>query len=270
MNFFGMYWWQALVLGLVQGLTEFLPVSSSGHLILVRQFMGLNDAASSQFNRLFDIMVHVGTLAAVLIVLYKEVISLFKKPFKRLGMLVVACIPAVIVGFACGDFIDGYFSDATYLCFFFLFTAVIMLVSEIVAKRNKNPKELGWGGAVAMGVMQGVGVFPGVSRSGSTIFGGTLAGTDSKKVATFSFLMSIPIILGALFLDTIKIAEAGALADIDWFNVTVGALSAFAAGYFAVRVMLKLIAKANYKWFSVYLLAVSVFSFVYYFIPSVI
>ena len=264
-----MLWWQAMVLGLVQGFTEFLPVSSSGHLILVRELMGLNVSASSQFNLVFDILVHVGTLIAVVIVLYKDILALFRKPFKRLGMLIVASIPAVIVGFTCKDYIEQYFSTAQYLCFFFLFTAIIMLISEIVAKRNKDPKELSWGGAVAMGVMQGAGVFPGISRSGSTIFGGTMAGSKSKQVATFSFLMSIPIILGSLLLSVIDVAQAGEIASINWFSVIVGMASAFESGYFAVKVMLKLIAKANFKWFSLYLLIVSVFTFVYYFLPSV-
>lgn len=255
-----------MILGLVQGLTEFLPVSSSGHLILVREIMGLNNGVNGQFNLMFDIMAHVGTLVAVVIVLYKPILDLFKKPFKRLAMLVVACIPAVIVGFLFKDYIEDYFSTAKYLCFFFLFTAVIMLVSEILAKRNKKPKELGWGSAIAMGVMQGVGVFPGVSRSGSTIFGGTVVGTDSKQIATFSFLMSIPIILGSLLLSVIDVAQAGALAQIDWFSIFVGAASAFASGYIAVRVMLKLIAKADFKWFSLYLLIVSILTFSFYFI----
>lgn len=264
-----MYWWQALVLGLVQGLTEFLPVSSSGHLILVRELMGLNEIGSTQFNLLFDVMVHMGTLVAVVIVLYRPILDLFKKPFKRLAMLVVACIPAVVVGFTCKDYIEKYFSTARYLCFFFLFTAAIMLISEVVAKRNKSPKELGWGGAIAMGVMQGAGVFPGISRSGSTIFGGTVSGTDTKQVATFSFLMSIPIILGSLLLSVIDVAQAGALVQVDWFAVAVGACAAFASGYFAVRVMLDLVAKANFKWFSLYLLIVAVLTFVFYFLPAV-
>lgn len=258
-----------MVLGIVQGLTEFLPVSSSGHLILVRELMGLNNGINSQFNLLFDVMAHVGTLVAVVIVLYKPIIDLFKKPFKRLLMLVVATVPAVVVGFLFKDYIEQYFSTATYLCFFFLFTAIIMLVSEIVAKRNRKPKPLSWGGAVAMGVMQGIGVFPGVSRSGSTIFGGAVSGTDTKEVATFSFLMSIPVILGSLLLSIIDVAQAGALAQIDWFSIFVGAASAFASGYIAVRVMLKLIAKANFKWFSLYLLIVSILTFAFYFIPSV-
>ncbi len=262
-------WWQAMILGLVQGLTEFLPVSSSGHLILVRELMGLNGADASQFNLMFDIMVHVGTLVAVVLVLYKDILGLFRKPFKRLLMLIVACIPAAVVGFLCKDYIEEYFSTATYLCFFFMFTAVIMLVSEIVAKHNKRQKDLGWGGAIAMGVMQGAGVFPGISRSGSTIFGGTVAGTDSKQVATFSFLMSIPIILGSLLLSLIDIGQAGALGNVDWFSIFVGAACAFASGYFAIRVMLKLIAKANYKWFSLYLAVISILTFVYYFLPTV-
>lgn len=257
-----------MILGLVQGLTEFLPVSSSGHLILVRELMGLNNGVNAQFNLMFDVVVHLGTLVAVVIVLYKPILELFKKPFRRLIMLIVATIPAVIVGFAFKDYIEQYFSTATYLCFFFLFTAIIMLVSEVVAKRNRSPKKLGWGGAVAMGLMQGAGVFPGISRSGSTIFGGTVAGTDSGEVATFSFLMSIPVICGSLLLSVIDVAQAGALAKIDWFSIVVGAMSAFASGYIAVRVMLKLIAKANFKWFSLYLLIVAILTFSFYFIPS--
>lgn len=258
-----MYWWQAMILGLVQGFTEFLPVSSSGHLILVRELMGLNDGSSYL---LFDVMAHVGTLVAVVIVLYKPILELFKKPYKNLVMLIVATIPAVIIGFTCKDFIEKYFSTAKYLCFFFALTAVLMLVSELVAKRNKDPKELGWGGAVAMGLMQGIGVFPGVSRSGSTIFGGTVAGTDSKRIATFSFLMSLPVIAGSLLLSVIDVAQSGAAAQVDWFGMFIGAASAFASGYIAVRAMLKLIAKANYKWFSAYLLVVAVLTFSFYFL----
>ena len=257
-----------MILGLVQGFTEFLPVSSSGHLILVRELMGLNSGANAGVNLLFDITVHVGTLVAVVIVLYKDILGLFKKPFKRLLMLIVACIPAVIVGFTCSGFIEEYFSTARYICFFFLFTAIIMLVSEIVAKRTKKKKDLSWGNAVAMGLMQGVGVFPGVSRSGSTIFGGTVTGADSKQVATFSFLMSVPIILGSLLLSVIDVAKAGALGSIDWFNIFIGMVSAFASGYFSVRVMLKLIAKADFKWFSLYLFILYILTFCFYFVPA--
>lgn len=258
-----MVWWQALVLGIVQGLTEFLPVSSSGHLILVREIMGLNDGSSYM---LFDVMAHLGTLVAVAIVLYKPILDLFKKPFKNLVKLIIATIPAVIVGFACKDVIEKYFSTAKYLCFFFAFTAVIMLISEVVAKHNKKPKDITYASAIAMGVMQGVGVFPGVSRSGSTVFGGTVAGSEGSKVATFSFLMSIPVICGSLLLSIIDVAKVGALAQVDWFGMIIGAAAAFASGYIAVRVMLKLISKSNFKWFSLYLAVISILTFYFYFI----
>lgn len=258
-----MFWWQAMLLGLVQGLTEFLPVSSSGHLILVRELMGLNDGSSFL---LFDVMVHVGTLGAVVSVLYKPIFELFKKPYKKMGMLIVATIPAVIVGFVCKDFIEENFSTAEYLCFFFMITAVLMLASELVAKRTKDKKELDWSTAVAMGLMQGVGVFPGVSRSGSTIFGGTVTGAKGESIATFSFLMSLPVICGSLLFSIIDVAKGGALAGVDWFSMLVGVCTAFASGYIAVRAMLKLIAKANYKWFSAYLFVVAILTFSFYFI----
>lgn len=255
-----------MILGLVQGLTEFLPVSSSGHLILVRELMGINEDSYKSFFLLFDVMAHMGTLLAVSIVLFKPILQLFKKPYKNIFMLAVATIPAVVVGFACKGYIDEYFSDAKFLCFFFLLTAILMLASEFTAKRNKMPKDINYKSAIAMGLMQGIGVFPGVSRSGSTIFGGTIAGADGKKIATFSFLMSIPVICGALLMSIIDVAEAGELANIDWFGVFVGASSAFASGYVAVRGMLKLIAKADFKWFSLYLFIISIITFSVYFI----
>lgn len=252
-----------MILGLVQGFTEFLPVSSSGHLILVRELMGMNTGESFL---LFDVMAHLGTLAAVAIVLFKPILDLFKKPYKNLLMLIAATVPAVVVGFACKDFIEEYFSTAKYLCFFFAITAVLMLVSEIVAKRNRSPKELGWGSVVAMGLMQGAGVFPGISRSGSTIFGGTVTGTDGKKVATFSFLMSIPVICGSLLLSIIDVAKAGTIGSVDWFSMFIGAATSFASGYVAVRVMLKLVAKSDFKWFSLYLAVIAILTFSFYFL----
>lgn len=167
--------WQALVLGLVQGLGEFLPVSSSGHLVLAREIMGI-----SGDYMLFDIMVHVGTLFAVLVAFYKDIIALFKPPFKTIGLLLLASVPAAVVGLLLNDTIADFFSDAKYIGFFFLFTAVLMLATEWLAvKRPYAERELplrvapsvGIKAALIMGGMQAVALFPGISRSGSTIFG---------------------------------------------------------------------------------------------------
>lgn len=260
-----MYWWQSVILGLVQGLAEFLPISSSGHLVLLRAVMGID----GEF-LFYDVMLHMATLVAVVLVLYKDVIALFKPPFKRLGMLVVATIPAGLVGLLCSDYIDGIFSTPVYICFFFLFTAILMLVTEFISKRNKKPtKTMGFGGAVAMGVMQGLGVFPGISRSGSTIFGGTVARVDRGEVATFSFLMSIPIILASALLTGVDIVKNGSVA-VDELNLFIGMVTAFVSGYIAIKFMLRLIKKANFKWFSLYLVVIAGLTFGFYFIPSVI
>ena len=187
--------WQAILLGLTQGLAEFLPVSSSGHLVLMREIFGIKGEYL-----MFDVMLHVGTLFAVFITFFKDLIALFKPPFKTIGLIIVATVPAVVVGLLAGDYIENLFSSGKYLCFFFLFTALLMFLTEIIAKRTRETKPLGLKAAIAMGLMQGVGVFPGISRSGSTIFGGVVAKAEREEAAKFSFFMSIPVILGSAVL----------------------------------------------------------------------
>ena len=130
---------------------------------------------------MFDVMLHVGTLFAIFIVFFRDLLALFKPPFKTIGLIILASIPAVIVGFFAGDFIESFFSDGKYLCFFFLATAILMFATEFISARTKEIQPLGLKTAIFMGLMQGVGVFPGISRSGSTIFGGVAAKTDRGR-----------------------------------------------------------------------------------------
>lgn len=254
-----MVWWQAIVLGLVQGIAEFLPISSSGHLVLFRQFMGL----SGDF-LFFDVMLHVATLFAIGAVLYKDILRVFRPPYKPLFMIIVATIPAGVIGLLFSGIIESYFSTAKFIGFFFIATAVLMLVTEFIAKRNKKPKEFGWKNAVGMGLMQAAGVFPGISRSGSTIFGGTVTGADRAQVATFSFLMSIPIIIASAVMTTIDVMNAPSVS-VDLLCVLVGMITAGVSGYFAIKLMFRAIKKANFKWFSLYLLIIGIVSIVLYF-----
>ena len=249
--------WQAILLGLTQGLAEFLPVSSSGHLVLMREIFGIKGEYL-----MFDVMLHVGTLFAVFITFFKDLIALFKPPFNTIGLIIVATVPAVVVGLLAGDYIENLFSSGKYLCFFFLFTALLMFLTEIIAKRTRETKPLGLKAAIAMGLMQGVGVFPGISRSGSTIFGGVVAKAEREEAAKFSFFMSIPVILGSAVLELFK----ADFAAVNWLNVCVGMAVSFVSGLFAIRLMMRVIAKANYKWFGIYLIAVSVLSFVFLFL----
>lgn len=246
--------WQAIILGLTQGIAEFLPISSSGHLILVRRLMGIEGEYL-----FFDVMMHVGTLFAIFVAFFKDILALFKPPFKTIGLIIVASVPAAIVGFLCNDLIGGIFSTGKYLCFFLMATAVLMLVTELVSKKRTETKPLGLKTAIAMGLMQGVGVFPGISRSGSTIFGGVVSGGDRKEVAKFSFFMSVPVILGSAVLELFDVS----FAAVEWGCVIAGMLTAFISGLAAIKLMMKVIEKANYKWFGLYLAVISVLSFIF-------
>ena len=256
--------WQSIVLGTVQGLTEFLPVSSSGHLVLLQKVLGYDVGGSMTF---VNVMLHLGTLIALCIVFYKDILALFKRPFKVLFMLIVATVPAGLVGIFFNDKINGMFEGARgllYLSICFAFTAAMLLLCELVAKHRKKHAPLGWRHTLPMGLMQAVALFPGISRSGSTIVAGTVSGAKKEDVAKFSFLMSIPVILGSVLVELFgfikhppQLAEGTsgglALALGILFGVTFAAIS----GFFAIKAMLKIIGKANYKWFSLYLVLLS-------------
>lgn len=259
--------WKSILLGTVQGLTEFLPVSSSGHLSLLQRILRFDLGDGSMM--FTNIMLHVGTLIAVVVVFRKDIRELFRKPFKVLLMLVVATIPAGLVGLLFNDKIDAAFAGAQgvlYLAICFAFTALMLLCTELIATRRKKHADLNWLNTSAMGVMQALALFPGISRSGSTIAAGTFAGAKPEKLAKFSFLMSIPVILGGFVLemkDVIFPAEGSALAFgvNEIVGMIFGVVFAAVSGFFAIKVMLKVIGKGNYKWFSFYLVLLSLTCF---------
>ena len=256
-----MYIWQAIVLGLVQGLTEFLPVSSSGHLVFFQSVLSVNlDGAL-----FFDIVLHLGTLLAVCAVFWKDIIALFKKPFKTLGYLVLASVPAAAVGLLLDDWIESTFFGGAYLAVGFIITAVLLFVTEIIAKRRVGVLPLCMRTVIPMGIAQAVAILPGISRSGSTICAGTLAGGDKKEVTKFSFLMSIPVIFGSFIVSLVKGLIHGEIQQSfrlgSWgfgLSVALGFIFSAIAGLFAIKVMIKVIEKANYKWFSLYLIILAI------------
>lgn len=263
-----MVWWQALVLGLTQGLTEFLPVSSSGHLTFLQRILNIDIGGAELF---FDIILHMGTLIAVCVVFRKDIIALFRKPLNKLLYLVVATIPAAIVGLLLDDIIEEHIMQGAYtgvyLSVFFLVTAGVLFATEIYAKRKKAVYPLGWRNTLPMGFAQAIAVLPGISRSGSTIAAGTFAGGSAEDVSSFSFLLSIPVILGGFLVKLVKglidkdnglvqSFEAGG-GQFGWC-IAIGFIVSVIAGLFAIKVMLKAIKKADYKWFSAYLVALSI------------
>ncbi len=258
--------WKSGVLGAVQGLTEFLPVSSSGHLTFLQKILGYDLGGGSM--TFINVMLHLGTLVAVIAVFWRDILALFRKPFKTLLMLIVATIPAGVVGLLFSEQIDALFDGPKgmiSLAVCFALTGLLLLIAELVAKRRSTQRPLGWGGAVGMGLMQAVALFPGISRSGSTIVAGTLTGARREDVARFSFLMSIPVILGSFAVEVYGVArEPSAITAIGtngWVGMAVGIVLAAVFGFLAIKLMLRVIRKANYMWFSVYLVCLSLTCF---------
>lgn len=245
--------WGAIVLGLVQGFTEFLPVSSSGHLVLLQRWLGI-DAEYSMF---LTVMLHLGTLIPVCIVFFKEILGLFKKPFKNMAYLVIASIPAAIVGFLLGDFLDEVFYGGKFLIPCFLVTAIVLYAAELTSKKRPLYNEINVKNSTIMGIAQAIAVIPGISRSGSTIAAGCFCGVDREKNANFAFLMSIPVILGSALVESLGVIKSGGF-DIGVLPLIFGVFAAAVSGYIAVKLMLSLIKKADYKWFSLYLVLLSV------------
>ena len=243
---------ESIVLGIVQGLTEFLPVSSSGHLVLLQNIFGF---AEPQL--FFDTMLHLGTLVAVVVVMWRNILELFRKPFTGIVYLIIATIPAVVVTLFFGDFFESTFAG-TYLGYGFLLTACILSLSEVLSKRAQKKRAVKAGSAVVMGVMQAIAIFPGVSRAGSTISGGLLCGIDRKKAAEFSFLMSIPAILGSVVLQGYKLVTESNTV-VDWIPTLIGMICAAVAGYFAVRFMIAMITRKRLYGFAIYVAVVGLF-----------
>lgn len=256
--------WQAIVLGAVQGFAEFLPVSSSGHLLLLQNWFGIQE------NTLFySVMLHLGTLVPVIVVLWKQILSLFKKPFNKFLYLVIATVPAGIVGIIFSKILDIdilFEQNIWLLSITFLITAGAMLFSEFRAKKIKDHQPITAKTALYMGLGQAVGVVSGISRSGATLTAGNIAKVNREDNANFTFLMSIPIILAAVLLESLDLITGEASVSIDLVPLLFGILTAMVCGYIAISFMLKIIKKANYKWFSLYLFLISIANLVVYFV----
>lgn len=244
---------QGIILGLIQGLTEFLPISSSGHLVLFQKIFAIEEPTL-----MFDTMVHVGTLAAVVTVLWKEISALLKKPFQRLTWLLIAgTIPTGIIGIMFKDYFEAMFQSGSTLGYEFIATGIIILFAERLNSGRKQIEETSFADAAFIGIMQGAAIMPALSRSGLTISGALMRNLDREFAAKFSFLLSIPAILGAAVFQMKDILEAG-VAEVITAPIVAGTITAAVAGYFSVRFMIALIKKGGMKNFSYYVFALGI------------
>lgn len=251
-----MSWIEALLLGLIQGLTEYLPVSSSGHLAIGSALFGIE----GEENLAFTIVVHVATVCSTLVILWKEIDWLFKGLFKfqmndelrYVINIIISMIPIGIVGVFFKDYVEAIFGSGLMVVGCCLLLTATLLTFSYYYK--PTPKlEITKTDAFVIGLAQALAVLPGLSRSGSTIATGLLLGDDKAKLAQFSFLMVIPPILGEALLDSIKMAQGEAvMGDIPTLSLVVGFLAAFVSGCLACKWMISIVKRGKLIYFGIY------------------
>lgn len=236
-----------IFLGIVQGLTEFLPISSTGHLVLFRKLFGLQEAGL-----LFDTMLHFGTLIAVCIVFWEQIRYILAHPLSKLArLLVVGTIPTAVIGLAFEDYFEEISRTGVTIGWEFLATGAILWGVESMRRGSRTFDEIGYTDALIIGTLQGAAILPALSRSGLTIAGSLLRGIERADAARFSFLLSLPAILGACALQAVKVAKAPLETSL-LIPMTVGTICSAIAGYIAIRWMLGIISRGSMKGFAIY------------------
>lgn len=241
---------EAFLFGIIQGITEFLPVSSSGHLTLLGKILGTEESAMLSFATLL----HAGTLIAVFIVMRREILAILKDLLGlRLRLIILATIPAVLAALLLGDWLDKLFGGS-YLGWSFLVTGLVLASILLKKKPADQEKPIGYREALIAGVGQAIAIAPGVSRSGMTLAALLWSDVAREKAIRFSFLMSIPAILGGFLLDVIDMlkGEGAALAAFGAVNILVGILAAAAAGWLTMEFMLRRLNRRGFLICAVY------------------
>ncbi len=263
----------AIVLGIVQGLAEFLPISSSGHLTILQHFFGIEGDSIV----IFTILMHVGTLAAVFIIYWSDIWALIKelfitiwdlvrfkglrlneRPIRKLGvMIIVASIPTAIIGLGFQDLFESFYQTLIPTGVGLILTGFLLWIAERPRKQGKGIEDMSWAHAVIIGTMQGIAITPGISRSGSTLFGGLITGLDRAFAVEFAFLISIPSVIGSLLLES-----DGAMQSVVSNNmgpIVVGFFCSLISGIFAIKVMITIVRKYSLRYFSIYVWIVGAF-----------
>ena len=261
---------QAAILGLIQGLAEFLPISSSGHLALLQHFFGVN----ADNVVIFTVLLHVGTLISVFFMYWHDILELIielgltikdiftgkglrldERPVRKLGvMIITATIPTAIIGFAFNDFFEGLYSNILFIGIGFLITGTFLFIAERIGSNKTDIERMNFRNAIFVGVMQGVAIYPGISRSGSTLMAGLTAGLKREFAVRFAFLISIPSIMGSALLEGKDAVEAG-IDTVFAGPILLGMAVAAVSGVLAIKLMIKVVSDKKLKYFSYYVWA---------------
>jgi undecaprenyl-diphosphatase len=238
---------EAFVLGLIQGLTEFLPISSTGHLYLGRHLFGLDEAGL-----FLDTMLHIGTLLAVFIIYKEELLYILRKPFSKFTfLLVVGTIPAVVIGLLFKDYFEEISKTGVTIGWEFLITGLFLWFVDGIKNGYKRMEDITYTDAFVIGTFQAAAIFPAISRSGLTIVAALIRKLDRETAAYFSFLLSIPAIAGAIVLQSVDLVQ-GNVENISVSALIVGTISSALFGYLAVKWMISYLKKHSLKVFALY------------------
>lgn len=253
---------ESIILGIVQGLTEFLPVSSSGHLELGKALLKIN----LENNLLYSIIVHCATTLSTIFVFRNDILHIIKELLKFqwnestqfAAKIVVSMIPVGLVGLLFKDTIEGFFQgDIKLVGFMLCLTGTLLLLTHFMKYKEEGGEITFWR-AIVIGIAQAVAIMPGISRAGSTIATALLIGTDRSKAARFSFLMVIPPIIGATLLEIKDYLEQPSVADMSISVLSAGFIAAFITGLFACKVMIDLVRKGKLIYFAIYCFVVGI------------
>ena len=262
-----MSYFEAVILGLIQGLAEFLPISSSGHLALMQQWFGIEEDKVL----LFAVLLHVGTLVSVFIVYWKDVWELIKelgltirdiftgrglriqeRPTRKLGvMIIVATIPTGIIGILFNDFFNSLYNSVIPIGIGLIITGFLLILAERMGSASRGIQQMNYRNALFIGTVQGIAICPGISRSGSTLFGSLMCNLDRKFAVKFVFLISIPSILGSAVMEAPAAIQSG-LEPGQLGPILVGMAVAAISGLVAIKTMIKIVSDKKLSYFSYY------------------
>lgn len=274
---------EAVILGLVQGLAEFLPISSSGHLALLQNIFGVKGDQVL----FFTVLLHVGTLISVFIIYWRDICELIvelvltikdlctgkglrlaERPVRKLGvMIIVATIPTALIGLLFNDIFNGLYLSLLAIGIGFLITGVLMFLAERMGSARKGIEKMNFRNAVFIGVLQGIAIYPGISRSGSTLVGGLTTGLERTFAVKFAFLISIPSILGSVVLELPDAIKEGIDPQLIG-PILAGMAVAAVSGFIAIKTMIQIVSKKKLSYFSYYVWALGIFTIAYSFLKA--
>ena len=268
---------KAILFGIVEGITEWLPISSTGHMILLNDLIKLN--VTDEFYSMFEVVIQLGAILAVVLIYFKEIFPWgfgknkkdTKKTLNLWGKILVACIPAAVLGLLLDDWLDAHLYNSVVVALALIIYGIIFIIIErkkVGTRKTKSIDDISYKQAFQVGMFQLLSLVPGTSRSGSTIIGGLLVGLDRKVAATFTFFLAIPVMVGASLLKILKyfLKTGTVFTSLEWSILIVGCIVAFIISIVVIKFLMNYIKKHDFQVFGWYRIVLGILVLIYFMI----